>query len=297
MAEISNNDRLILFFCAVPDDVMKCWDQYAADSHRILFFARGGAELSVNGENVTVEERTIVFLRDTDLCEFPQEWREGSAKQHIECYTAFIGSVHYDSVKRLLNEQQAFEAYEASGIPPVFKLDDIQCDKIIREMKDFNQSDDVSAVDHLNVTRLLAARLYYSFVVRGNKPAARFADAPDWFNDYYELIGKPQVFTLPFEEIVALSGKTREHLSRVFKSRTGVNISDFIVSKRINYACVLLRDENATLQDVIAKCGFTNTGTFYRNFKKKTGESPERYRKTLLAAESIGGGKKRTYGE
>ena len=297
MADRVKSDKLILFFCAVPDDVVKCWGQNAADSHRILFFAHGGMEITVNGEEFAVGDRTIVFLRSSDSCEFAPERRGGAAKQHIECYAAFIGNAHYDSVKRLLNETAAFDAYEASHLPPLFTLDDIQCDKMIREMKDFNQSDDVSAADHLNATRLLVVRMYYSFIVKGNKPAARFTDAPGWFNDYYELLGKAEVFTLPFEEIVALSGKTREHLSRVFKQQTGVNISDFIISKRINHACALLRDENATIPEIIRKCGFTNIGTFYSNFKKKTGESPERYRKTLVTMDSFGGRKKRVYGE
>lgn len=294
----TKNDKLILFFCAVPGDVVNCWEQYGRDCHRILFFAKGGAELTVNGEPFTVSERSIAFFRSGDSCEFSQEWRGDPAKQsHIECYAAFIGNDYYSSAKTLLNEDDAFGEYENAPVPPSFKMDDIQCDKMIRELKDFNQSDDVGAAEHLNATRLLVARLYYSFVVKGNKPASRFADAPSWFNDYYEIISKPEVFTLPFDEIVAASGKTREHLSRVFKRQTGVNISDFVVSKRINYACVLLRDENATIQEIIEKSGFTNIGTFYSNFKKKTGESPERYRKTLVAMDSFGSRKKRAYAE
>ena len=292
MADNARNDTLILFFCATPEDVVKCWEQHSRDCHRMLFFADGGAEMTVNGEEFAAEGKTITFFRSTDVCEFPPEWYGGPKQKHIECYAVFVGAAHYGAVRRLLGEGAAFSDYEKADAPLSFKLDDIQCDKMIRELKDFNQSEDIGAAEHLNSTRLLVAGYYYSFVVRGNRPAARFADAPRWLNDYYELIGKPEVFTLPFEQIVALSGKTREHLSRVFKSLTGVNISDFIVSKRINYACVLLRDGKKSIQEIVEKCGFTNIGTFYNNFKKKTGESPERYRKTLISGESFGGKKK-----
>ncbi|MBO4584334.1 MAG: helix-turn-helix transcriptional regulator [Clostridia bacterium] len=294
MAEKATSDNLILFFCAAPADVVKCWKQYSRGCHRILFFAKGGAEMTVNGEEFSAGEKTILFVREADNCEFPAEWRENGAKsRHIECYAVFVGERNYASVKRLLNEPDAFGAYESAAEPPAFALDDIQCDKMIRELKDFNQSEDVAAAEQLNSTRLLVARFFYSFIVKGNKPVARFADAPRWFNDYYEMISKPEIFTLPFEQIVALSGKTREHLSRVFKSVTGLNVSDFIVSKRINYACVLLRDGHASIPEIVGKSGFSNVGTFYNNFKKKTGESPERYRKMLLAGEAFTGRKKR----
>ena len=285
MADKTNKNTLILFFCASPEDVAKCWEQYGRDCCRILFFATGGVEMTVNGAEFVAEEKTIAFFRSGDVCEFPAEHDGGEKPRHVECYAVFVGASHFEAVNKLLNENAAFAAFEEAAEPPCFKLDDIQCDKMIREMKDFNQSEDVGGAEHLNSTRLLVAGYCYSFIVRGNRPAVRFADAPRWLNDYYELISKPEVFTLPFEQIVALSGKTREHLSRVFKALTGVNISDFVVSKRINYACVLLRDEKMPIREIVAKCGFTNIGTFYNNFKKKTGESPERYRKMLPASE------------
>ena len=287
MADKNNGDRMILFFCAAPADVVKCWEQYTRDCHRILFFVNGAAGFTVNGSECPVPEKTVFFIRSADSCEFSAEWRENAAKRHAECYAVFVGRRNYEAVKRLLNEPAAFGDYETASAPPSFTLDDIQCDKMIRELKDFNQSEDSASAERLNSTRLLVARLFYSFVVKGNKPSARFADAPGWFNDYYELIGKPEVFALPFEEIVALSGKTREHLSRVFKSVTGVNISDYVVSKRINYACALLRDRGTPIREVAEKCGFSNIGTFYSNFKKKTGESPERYRKMPIAGASL----------
>ena len=292
MADKSSKDTLILFFCASPDDVAKCWEQYGAGCHRILFFASGAADITVNGEEYAVEEKTIAFFRSGDVCEFPAEQEDGAKPRRFECYAVFVGAKHYEAVKKLLNEKAAFDAFEQAAEPPRFRLDDIQCDKMIREMKDFNRSNDAAAAEHLNATRLLVAGYYFSFVVRGNRPSMRFADAPRWLNDYYELLNRPEIFTLPFEQIVALSGKTREHLSRVFKALTGVNISDFVVSKRINYACALLHDGRKPIQEIVEKCGFTNVGTFYNNFKKKTGESPERYRKMLISGESFGDKKK-----
>ena len=83
----------------------------------------------------------------------------------------------------------------------------------------------------------------------------------------------------------------------MFKSVTGVNISDYVVSKRINYACALLRDRGTPIREVAEKCGFSNIGTFYSNFKKKTGESPERYRKMLIAGASLSDRGKKTQNE
>ncbi len=282
MLEKSNgkNDSLIMFLCVSPEDLERCWMNYGEDSYKILFFVKEGIPFRINGERVFYSEKTMIFLRDTDRCDFsPQE--DNDKPGHTECYALFIGKNNYSSVKTLLDTPSGFFEFERGVSPRVFEIDDIQADKLIRELNDFNQSENVDGKEHLNYTKLLVAEIYYVFIVGGYRQTRHFADAPRWFNEYYDIISRPDIFTLPFERVIGLSGKTREHLSRVFRKVTGSMISEFIISKRINYACILLRDKEISINDVVLRSGFTNTGTFYSNFKKKTGQSPERYRKTI----------------
>lgn len=276
----NKNNSLIMFLCVSLDDLERCWSNYGEDSYKILFFVKKGIPFLLNGQETRYSSKTMVFIRDTDRCEFSFT-HESERVEHTECYAIFIGKNNYTAVKRLLNNYESFSKFEESLSPKVFQIDDIQSDKLIRELNDFNQSERIDGKEHLNYTKLLVAQMYFLYILDGDKEPHHFADAPRWFNEYYEQICRPEIFTLPFDDIIELSGKTREHLSRVFRKVTGTKISEFVISKRINHACILLRNRDLSINDVIRRSGFSNTGTFYTNFRKNTGKSPERYRKSV----------------
>ncbi len=281
VSKINNADKLIMFLCVSPEDIERCWGNYGEESYKILFFVKGGLSFQLNGEDISYGNKTIVFMRDTDRCSFGRDDERENA-EHMECYAIFVDKESYNSTKRLLNCSRSFDAFETEAFPKWFEIDDMQSDKLIRELNDFNQSETVDGSEHLNYTKLIVAELYYALVIGGYRQMRRFADAPKWFNEYYDIISKPEVFTGKFEDMIELSGRTREHLSRVFHKVTGMMISEFVISKRINYACLLLRDRHISISEVVKESGFTNVGTFYTNFKKITGQSPERYRKSVL---------------
>lgn len=68
---------------------------------------------------------------------------------------------------------------------------------------------------------------------------------------------------------------SKYHLCRVFHEQTGVSVFTYFNTKRIALAQKLLADgESATV--VAARLGFRDYSTFYRAYKKITGESPVR---------------------
>ncbi len=68
---------------------------------------------------------------------------------------------------------------------------------------------------------------------------------------------------------------SKYHLCRVFHEQTGVSVFTYFNTKRIALAQQLLADgENATV--VAARLGFRDYSTFYRAYKKITGEPPVR---------------------
>lgn len=73
---------------------------------------------------------------------------------------------------------------------------------------------------------------------------------------------------------------TKTYLSTYFKSKTGTNLSEYIISIRINKAMHLLETTNLKIKEIGVQVGIGNTNTFIRNFKKHTGKSPGEYRKT-----------------
>lgn len=69
------------------------------------------------------------------------------------------------------------------------------------------------------------------------------------------------------------------YISRLFKEYTGINYSDYLVEKRVEYAKKLLIKANTSVDDIANAVGYNDISHFRRVFKSKTGMSPAQYRK------------------
>ncbi len=74
------------------------------------------------------------------------------------------------------------------------------------------------------------------------------------------------------------------YISRMFKKSTGNTLSDYIHMLRLSLAKNYLA-EGMTLNDIAEKCGYANTLTLIRAFKKYEGVTPSEYKKKTLNKE------------
>ena len=70
-----------------------------------------------------------------------------------------------------------------------------------------------------------------------------------------------------------------DHLTKLFKKETGMSLSDYIIQKRILLAQKLLSSTELSVVEIAQKAGFSYSSYFVRIFKKKTGITPQEYRK------------------
>lgn len=75
---------------------------------------------------------------------------------------------------------------------------------------------------------------------------------------------------------VYLSAK---YISEIFKKKTGVNFSDYLVSRRIEMAKRFLQDPRYRISDISEMVGYHDSKHFSKLFKKMTGITPAQYRK------------------
>ena len=69
-----------------------------------------------------------------------------------------------------------------------------------------------------------------------------------------------------------------DHFRHIFKSLTGKSPTDYLISKRVEYACELLSQEDLSCTEIAGICGFASSAQFSAVFKKKLGFSPKSYR-------------------
>lgn len=81
--------------------------------------------------------------------------------------------------------------------------------------------------------------------------------------------------------IASLFYLNRSYLSTAFKKKTGSKFVDFLNDVRIEAAESLLEKSDKKMAAVASAVGYDNVKYFFRVFKKRTGLTPEQYRKQL----------------
>ena len=78
--------------------------------------------------------------------------------------------------------------------------------------------------------------------------------------------------------MIALSGRSREHLSRSMKKYMNTTISEFINDLRLNYIANMLRNSNKKISDIIFDSGFNTLSLASTLFVKKYGMNMRQFR-------------------
>ena len=76
-----------------------------------------------------------------------------------------------------------------------------------------------------------------------------------------------------------------DHLTRVFKKKKGLTVSDYIKQRRMIVAKHLLADQRMTITMVADMVGYSNYSYFIEQFKKFTGMTPKAYQKMTAKEE------------
>ena len=79
-------------------------------------------------------------------------------------------------------------------------------------------------------------------------------------------------------ELAAQFGVTASHLSRTFRARYGFALSDYMKALQVRRAQRLLRTTQMDTTRIAYACGFGTRRTFFRAYRRMTGDSPVRYR-------------------
>lgn len=85
---------------------------------------------------------------------------------------------------------------------------------------------------------------------------------------------------LSLAEIANVACLSPTYFSSLFKRYNGITISAYIARKRVEQAVHLIRSTNLNLTEVAVRCGFNNSTSFNKTFKRLTGEVPSFFRKS-----------------
>lgn len=99
------------------------------------------------------------------------------------------------------------------------------------------------------------------------------ANAKKYIDDHYSQ-------TITLDKLASLTYISRYHLSHLFKLETGLTVIEYLHSVRTNRAITLLLTTNMSIAQIAFSTGFNSASYFSKQFKAKTGLSPNQYRKS-----------------
>lgn len=116
------------------------------------------------------------------------------------------------------------------------------------------------------------------FEMQGKKADTRRQSIVDEVNAYIRAHLNED---LPLTRIAEATFFHPVYLSRIYKEKSGIGLSEFIREQRLNRACRLLRESKLKILEIAMETGFTSSGYFARFFRKHKGISPQEYRDML----------------
>ncbi|HEY0158721.1 MAG TPA: helix-turn-helix transcriptional regulator [Thermoanaerobaculia bacterium] len=75
-------------------------------------------------------------------------------------------------------------------------------------------------------------------------------------------------------ELAAIHGMTPEYVSRAFRDRFGLRISEYMKSIQVRVAQRLLRNTDLNTTRIAYRCGFGTRRSFFRTYRRVAGQSP-----------------------
>lgn len=81
------------------------------------------------------------------------------------------------------------------------------------------------------------------------------------------------------ERLCLNAGFSHAQLLRLFKKEYGKTIKQYLIDKRIEFSCELLKESDLSVQSVALSCGFSDEVHFMKTFKNRIGITATEYRK------------------
>lgn len=241
------------------------------DFYELFILVEGEAIHRINGERIKFEKGALCFVRKEDVHDF-----------------FMVNNRPFKFFNMTFSEKNLTEIFSflGSGFPSEALLSEKTAPMVTLSPKDLkwfiNKLDaaiSLPADDASKRGTMLKILIFNAFTRFFSDYDEKNADMPEWLKELMENMRTQGNYIDGTERLFALSNKTREHVSRSMKKYTGMTVSEYVNSLRLNYIANMLRKSNHSITDIIFDSGFGNVSWASNQFKKVFGVTMHEYRK------------------
>ena len=242
---------------------------HSHDYFEFLLITSGTACHIINSKKQMLTEGSLLFIRDFDVHAFKKE-----SDNDFEYIYIAMSKELLSSILEYMGDDFPIKHLTNAEDPPMIALNSAEIERIIKIVAQLDQIDNKSS-SRLKIKNLLAGLFVDFFADFENSQS----DIPLWLETTCEKMRAPANFIEGSKKMLQLSGKSREHLSRMMKKHYNMSPADFVNELRLDYCIHLLTRSELPIVDICYGCGFENLSWFYKVFEKKYGTTPLKYRK------------------
>ena len=230
----------------------------------IFLMLRGSCRHRIGDATRTLHEGYLLLIRDFDVHDYACIDEEEFHMLNLAIETeSVLGAFSY--LGDGFDKNALLDAKE----PPCIILSERQKEKLFYALMELNGIENAAAAK----TKMRAMLVHILTAYFQDYTEAR-SDISLWLEITYEKMQKPENFIRGGEQMLAISGKTREHLARSMQKYYHTTPTAYLNELRLNYAVNLLQSSNLSVTDICFECGFSDQGYFSKAFKRELGVSP-----------------------
>lgn len=248
------------------------------DFFEIMLCLEGKAFHHINGQTIIFEKNNLILIRPDDTHSF-----EKIPDLNLKFINlAFPVDTIMEAVA-FLGSGFDLDELLSSHLPPCINLSEIEKNIL---SKNINSLYLLPYTNKLQIKLGLRSILIYIltnyFVLYNYNP--HIDKIPRWLEELCLEMKSKENFVLGVQRMVEISGRSHEHICRLFKKYYSATPLDFINELKLNYAANLLIKSNLSIIDICSDLGFESLSRFYHLFKAKYSVTPASFRKKYSEA-------------
>lgn len=250
-------------------------DGYELTSHlhecyEFVYITEGHCVYTIEGREHIVSPGDLIFTRPNELHSFSFPEKCTFTRQFLHIYSEYIDEFP------VFDEFFHSEKYIDKGLIPSYLVEKYEIDNIFSTLQKYS---DISYQETYLIAYSSAIQLMAKImlILKTEKLNSQNNTNHKSINNIINYINFHLKEDISLDDIANATFMSPVYISRLFKSKIGMNLKTYINMRRIVIAKNMML-QNEKISNIYDKCGFKNYSTFYRAFVRFVGMSPEQFK-------------------
>ena len=249
--------------------------------YEIFIVTQGSALHLINETIQTITKGDMVFIRPKDTHTY-----EFYCSDDFTILNLGFTPMMLNEISSFLGIPQLIDDIQAQELPPYVKADEEERNQIIKTLLEVGEL--MKTMDYVK-TMLFAKSTLVNIITHHfltlNQSTSPY---PIWMERMLKEMQKVDNLREGYSKMLELSSCSSSHLSRVFRSYTGLSPVEYINNKRLEYSIYLLTQTKEEILAISMECGFSSLSHYYHLFARRYHTSPDKFRKQAQSPSTTG---------